>query len=397
MRTAGRTFLVLILMVAVLEGLLRLVPVPNPYERQGTAEDLPVHKYLPAWDVQAAWMGKTPPFSSTFASGRLRGVSTDSVEFNVNRYGFPYPESRMRRRSPREIRIGVVGGSTVECVALEEGRRWPAVLEKLLSQAMPDRPVTALNLGVGAQGTRTHLATVAQHAVKLDLDYLVFMLGANDLFRVDSTDPMLRSDAFAPRFCNCLKPFLMNFQLGRRLHLLYHRLKGTDFYVNTRQPGEPYFAQFVKERLSYPVLQTAKRNISDQALRDYGQNIVSLAGLATAHGITPIFTTQPMLWKEAMPEEEQAVDWLVGLIENDGRMYRVPYAEHAQALGTLNRQLLETCSRRGLKCIDMEKKIPRTLDYLYDPLHFTEAGAERVAREVAAYIQSEGVRQAPVR
>lgn len=395
MHTSGRILLVLVVMFAALEGLLRLAPLPDPYAQQRGSEDLPVHRFLPGWDVQAVWLGQTPPFSTTFVSGPVKGVSTDRVAFSVNRFGFPYPESRMRRRSIREIRIGVVGGSTVECVALEEGRRWPAVLEQLLSQAMPDRPVTALNLGIGAQGTRTHLATVAQHAVKLDLDYLVFMLGANDLFRVDSTDAMLRADAFAPRLCSCLKPFLMHFQLGRRLHVIYHRLKGTDFYVNPPEPGKPYFAESVRERLGYPILRTAKSSISGQALQDYGQNIVSLAGLAAAHGITPIFTTQPMLWKPVMTEEEQAVDWLVGLIPSEGKLYRVPYSEHARALETLNRHLLETCSGHGLQCIDLEKKIPRTLDYLYDPLHFTEAGAQRVAREVAAYIQSERARKAP--
>jgi lysophospholipase L1-like esterase len=389
MRTATRIALVLVGMVVALEALLHLAPLPDPEEQTRGSARRPVHRFLPGWDVQGTWLGQTPPFSTTFVSGPIRGVSTDRVVFSANRYGFPYPESRMTRRSDDEVRIGVVGGSTVECAALEEGKRWPAVLERRLAEAMPGRPVTALNMGIGAQGTRTHLATVAQHAVKLDLDYLVFLLGANDLFRVDSADAMLRSDAFAPRGCRCLKPFLLRFQLVRRLHVLYHRLKGTEFYVNLHEPGKPYFADLIAERLSFPVLPTARLAISPRALDDYELNIVSLAGLAGAHGITPIFATQPMLWKPDMTAAEDSVDWLRGLAFDDGKTYRVPAAEQARALETLNRRLLETCARRGLKCIDVEKKVPRTLDYFYDSLHLTEAGAERVAQEVADYITGE--------
>lgn len=384
LRTSSRVALVVIIMALALELLLRLVPLPDPYAFRRSLEGRRIHLYLPGWNYYPSRVGETPPFAHTFVTGPLSGVATTQVAFNVNRFGFPYPESRVARQSDDELRIGVVGGSTVECSALEEGKRWPAVLEQHLSRAIDGRQVTVLNMGVSGQGTKTHLATVAQHAVKLDLDYLVFMLGANDLFRTDSAfNPLERPDDLVSQECRCGRSFLFRFQLVRRLYPLYQRARGAEQYVGIRGPDEPYFASFASARTSLPLLPTATRTIPPVALRDYEANIVSLAALAAAHDITPVFTTQPMLWKPVMTAEEQKVDWLGGYVVRDGRRYRYPSGENARALETLNRHLLETCSRQSLQCIDLEPRVPRSLEYFYDPVHLNEAGAAIVGRQVA--------------
>jgi hypothetical protein len=231
---------------------------------------------------------------------------------------------------------------------------------------------------------------VAQHAVKLDLNYLVFLLGANDLFRANSSDdPLLRADAFQSDEPFALRSLLLRFQLPRRLRVLFNRLRGTEYYVASAGVDRPYFAARVGEVHRLPLLPGAKVTISAEALSDYEANIVSLSWLASAHGITPIFATQPMLWKSGMSASEEAVDWLAGTVVSDGSRYRVPSAEQARALESLNHRLLETCVRKHLKCLDLEKEIPRSTDAFYDSLHFNEAGAAMVAGHVARYVARE--------
>lgn len=387
----------MILMLIALEGLLHLFPLPDPYALSRTSETTRVHLFLPGWNAFGGWFGKTPPFSVTFLTGPLIGVSTTQVLFSVNRYGFPYDEAKAVRRANEYLRIGVIGGSTVECAALEQGKRWPDVLERLLTQEGRTRSVTVLNLGVSGQDTRTHLATVAQHAVKLDLDYLVFMLGANDLSRADPADPLDREDSFVSQECRCVKHFMMNFQLARRLRVIYNRYRGTEYYLSSEGTDRPYFAERAGEKLSLPILPTAKKDISPKALDDYEKNIISLSALALAHQITPIFTTQPMLWKPVMNSSEEAVDWLAGTVVSDGRRYRLASSEQARSLETLNRYLLETCTKRHLKCIDLEKVIPRSLQFFYDSVHLNEVGAENVARHITDFILSNQINQRSTR
>jgi len=173
-RLSSKIALIAILMLIACEALLHLFPLPDPYSLLRTSEASRVHLFLPGWNAYGDWFGKTPPFSVTFHTGPLLGVSTTEVVFSVNRYGFPYDESKAARKTKEDLRVGVIGGSTVESSALDQGKRWPDVLERLLSSEVRIRTITVLNLGVSGQDTRTHLATVAQHAVKLDLDYLIF-------------------------------------------------------------------------------------------------------------------------------------------------------------------------------------------------------------------------------
>jgi lysophospholipase L1-like esterase len=388
-RITGKIAVATILMLVGLEGLLRFFPLPDPYEILRSPETKRVHRFLPGWNAFTGWFGKTPPFSVTFITGPLTGVSTKQVKFTVNRYGFPYEEARAVRKMQDELRIGVVGGSTVECSALEQGRRWPDVLERILSERKISPIVTVLNLGVSGQDTRTHLATVSQHAVKLDLDYLVFMLGANDLSRTDPEDLLYRDDAFVVHEDSFIKPFLMRLQLFRRLRVAWNQARGTEYYVEENGTEQTYFAVRVREKLRLPVLQSGNKEPSANALDDYEQNIVSLAALAGGHGITPVFTTQPMLWKAVMSDREEQVDWLVGTVVSEGFTYRLPSSQMEASLEMLNHRLLDTCSRRHLRCIDLDKKIPRSLQSFYDSLHLNEAGAVEVARYVADYIASD--------
>jgi lysophospholipase L1-like esterase len=386
-RNLWKIILVLGLSLILMEALLHTVPIPDP---TGSLKTKRFHRFLPGWNLYNGWFAKEPPLTTTVTTGPLIGVSTRRVVINVNRFGFLYSEDKFIRKSIQELRIGVVGGSTVECGALEQGKRWPDVLERLLSKDIPDREVTVLNMGLSGQDTRTHLATVAQHAVKLDLDYLVFMVGANDLFRADSSDPFDNQFyAFLSIDCNCRNHILMKSQLIRRLLVLNNRFVGNDFYDEMQGEGRSYFSTRALEKFSLPVLSTAKKEISAAELDDYEKNIVSLSALAVAHKIIPIFTTQPMLWKPIMNSDEEAVDWLVGTVVSEGRLYRLHSSEQARLLEVLNRQLLKTCSKQNLKCIDLEKSIPRSLQYFYDPLHFNEAGAEAVAHHVAQGILNE--------
>ena len=87
-----------------------------------------------------------------------------------------------------------------------------------------------------------------------------------------------------------------------------------------------------------------------------------------------------------MTADEDAVDWLRGAIEKDGRLVRITTAESSRSLEALNQRLLSVCKKRSWKCIDLASKVPRSLDYFYDSLHFNEPGAELVAKEIGQFV-----------
>ena len=97
--------------LALLEGALWLLhPLPAmPGKR--------AHKYLPSY---SAWGG---PRTVRSDPGPLAGVTPGLVENTTNSLGFLFPEERRRRTDASELRIAVVGGSTVECGMLAADKR----------------------------------------------------------------------------------------------------------------------------------------------------------------------------------------------------------------------------------------------------------------------------------
>src|SRR5262249_47592518 len=93
-----------------------------------------------------------------------------------------------------------------------------------------------------------------------------------------------------------------------------------------------------------------------------------------------VLLTQPSIWYEGMPASDQALLWWGR--RPDGRYYTVGVL--AAAMASYNRRLLETCMLLAVECIDLAVRVPRSSEFFYDGIHFTEAGARQVAAGVAA-------------
>lgn len=369
-RTRLRTKLLLALGTALatlasVEGALWLLhPLPLPPAKLA-------HRFLPSYFAYAP-----APRTIEFDPGTLPDVTPGVRSLQINRYGFLYPEADRARREPTEVRIAAIGGSTVECAALPDDKRWPAVLAELLQKELPGRRVTVLNLGLSAMDTRTHLATMCQHVPSLDVDMVVFMLGANDLSRVAQPEFSLLSsvDFYEPATPGkALRELLRQTQIGRHL----------DAWKERRAPAArstPYYEKQAKHRAALPELDRALQ-LGEPALAGYATSIVTLAGICRELGITPVFTTQPTMLTRTPTPAEEATLW--GFDFDD---HRVPAAVFVDLLAALNQRLLATCADRGYAAVDLAARIPKGLGCFYDQVHFTETGAQKVAAELAPVV-----------
>jgi hypothetical protein len=53
-----------------------------------------------------------------------------------------------------------------------------------------------------------------------------------------------------------------------------------------------------------------------------------------------------------------------------------------------NKKTLEVCEKnKDILCLDLEKKVPKNLNYMYDDMHFNENGADFVAQEISFFIK----------
>ena len=124
-------------------------------------------------------------------------------------------------------------------------------------------------------------------------------------------------------------------------------------------------------------------------LEEYRRNLQALAERARAYGAPIVFLTQPTLWAKDMgaAERSRLLAGGIGPIKTWCTHQRY-YSPQALAAGmqAFNDVLRDVCRAPGMTCRDLAAALPPRAEYFYDDMHFSEAGAARVAELVVGWI-----------
>jgi len=147
---------------------------------------------LPAEGALWLWFGRDlpyplethlrPPRTQTLFEPDLAIIpgASAKVRFTVNRAGLRGRDLPAARAG---YRILCVGGSTTECLYLDDARAWPALLEQDLTAAHPAAPVWVGNAGISGLASGDHLRFLYESAWLARVDAVVVQAGVNDLAR----------------------------------------------------------------------------------------------------------------------------------------------------------------------------------------------------------------------
>jgi len=107
--------------------------------------------------------------------------------------------------------------------------------------------------------------------------------------------------------------------------------------------------------------------------------------LAQKQSVNIILMTQPYLWRGDLSEKEESLlfwgrIWSPTVL--DTGEYYLPLTS-AWILDQYNQTLLRVCQERKIDCIDLESKIPKSLKYFYDDIHFTELANQKIAEVIS--------------
>ena len=316
----------------------------------------------------------------------LPGISGDS-RFDVDSDGIRGDEM------PRgdAYRILAVGGSTTECLYLDQEEAWPRLLERKL--AALGKPTWIGNVGKSGLRSREH---VVQVDLLLDqypqLDAVLMLVGQNDFMYVlkaqQNFDPnfMARPDA---RSLLVRRTFykVEDFEKAGGLALWYflHERFASSGLPET-DPDEVLddvgkaVQRWREQRQSATTILEQLPDLTP-GLTDYQSNLEHILDTVAAHRKRIVLVTQPALWRADLSEKEKALlqSGFKGLRgQNPGKeYYSVPALE--RGLAEFNRLLESIAQRRGIECIDLAARLPRDSSLFYDDVHFNESGSARVA------------------
>jgi lysophospholipase L1-like esterase len=357
----GKNLLVLLISLVLVLGFCELVlRIYNPlgFRIRGNKIILPVNK------------------TEIIHHAKLFGKLDPVVTVKRNSLGFRGPEPPAD--FAQDLTIVTVGGSTTECLDLAENKTWPHDLEVLLAPHF--KHLWLNNAGLSGNSTFGHYILMNDYMVKLKPKVVVFLIGINDigLHSERDFDERIHKANFRS-LERTLATLAVHSQLAAAaLNLYRYYLPKSTLMNNQADPQETDYRKLRPYTVS-PAEQAAIINDQQEHyLGPYKQRVERLLTICRRYHMIPVLVTQPVLYGNCV-DPATGVNFAHKLVARhmDG-------ATAWKVLELYNDVVRQVGREHGLLVIDLARQMPKDSRYYYDIMHYTNAGAQKVAAIIAA-------------
>ncbi len=307
----------------------------------------------------------------------------DSILFRTNNVGFRGPDLTIPKPA-HEYRIFMVGGSTTECLYLDERATITMQLQQYLQERYPDSvPVRIYNAGKGGDRSYDHIAMITHRIVHLEPDLIILFCGINDLFAAMAGADYLHLPTTGRKryaFGELLTFLSTEFQIPR--HMLAIASSSSDRETREAIPFHSNYGNLVRLCKSYPLSKDPPRT----ALAPFERNIRTIIGAARANDIPLVLITQPTTWNSRIDPGVTEWHWM-----NCTDSVRYREQDMQAAMRAYNDVLRRLSGEYGLLLVDLARILPKTRDVIYDDCHFNVNGAGVAAMLVGEAILKHGM------
>jgi lysophospholipase L1-like esterase len=295
--------------------------------------------------------------------------------------------------TPGLFRVLVAGGSSAECLALDQPTSWPGALQRLLSsptslRALDARRVHVGNIGRSGIGSR-QLDLILKHVLPQyrRLDLLVIMVGASDVLRwleegappSPGPDPEVE-DVFSSHPCQ-------QFRWTPRqcaLYALAGRLRRR--WLRPVEIREHAGSWLVAARRMRAEARETRHTTPDPGvvLRAFDRHFRSAVRRAMSYARRVLVVRQPWFDREPAPDEA-AHFWHGGVGKAWKQTLTVFYGLDVlhDLMSRLDARAAAIARDLGVADLDLRPILTPSLDHYFDMFHYTPQGAALVARAVA--------------
>ncbi len=317
----------------------------------------------------------------------IKGISGPQ-QFTINRDGM-----RGNLFSANTRNYLCIGGSTTECLYLDDQKTWWAILQQILRQQ--GKAITIASIGKSGTTSRENYMHLKCFAGQLpQLNGVIIMVGLNDLYRRLNRDTLFENNF---RFTEAIEDSMRQtiFLNSESAHG-WRSLALVKLFKNALQQNKgvkwqlqddngQYIKALRQQRCRAPLIDSLPP--MQNALDEFERNLDSMIAFSARQNIKLIFVTQSALYHPAMDSFELNLLWMGGKNDfqnNPSATYYSPSAL-AQGIALYNNKLKEVCKRRSIQLIDLDADLPRSTAVFYDDCHFNERGAQKVAEIIAAH------------
>ncbi len=261
--------------------------------------------------------------------------------------------------------IVCLGGSTTQ-FRDSAGRGWPQRVESLLRERYRDRDIAVYNQGRAWYTSLHSLINYETNIRHRRPDLLIVMHAVNDLLQ-NADFSYFSTGTFREDYGHFPGPVirlvthegLVKHLAGKLGHYWYHEPR--EEIVQGTFPGEAAF----------------RRNLS------------TLIDLAREDGTGVVLMTQPTLYRPEVTDSMRAVFYMLDY-EAVGPGKRWSYESAFTGLTRYNDIVRDLAGERGVLLIDLERLVPKELEYFTDEVHYADPTFDLIAREIATALVDEG-------
>lgn len=300
---------------------------------------------------------------------------------HINSWGFRGEEIEMTKPL-HTYRIFVIGGSTVFSSRVGFEQSWPRLVEKELRRLHPALNIEVQNAGMHWHTSQHSLMKFLFNIQDFDPDLVIVFHAINDLYR----------SCLSERWTN--GPFRNDYShyLGPVAPMVREYFKQTDAprILTLVRISEflrrHWFADLRHSPTREPAAGLAEVSVNDwPSLRVFERNMNSMAVLAESLGVELIMASQAYLYRDDLSEIERKHLWFPAkMCGIHGTQPDI--SSMIRAMEAFNETSKRVADSNNVAFVDLEKSVPKSLEYLIDDVHLTEAGNRVVAEQIVGEI-----------
>jgi lysophospholipase L1-like esterase len=329
------------------------------FSLEGEIRYIRLREYRPGTSLQMTLPKSHRPFTDN--------VFAKEYRFVIDKNGFIAPS---RKYDHPDRVIVFLGGSTTECMFVDEDQRFPYVVGKMLEEET-GKKINSYNGGMSGNNTLHAIDLLINKVIPLHPQVVVFMENINDLSTLLYEGTYWNQHTVRSPIETLQKTKLVGKLLKEilfpELNQAYRNLKES---LATRPWDE-----FASAR--------GKRLTIDKAefVRKFAMNLQTLICICQAHEITPVLMTQA---NRITDHPDPVVAAYIGRYGDDTG---ISYAQLKDLYDAFNDAIREAGRKNHVMVIDLAQEIPANKKYIYDIVHFNDAGSQLAARIIAARLK----------
>lgn len=258
--------------------------------------------------------------------------------------------------------IFCLGGSTTEFKD-KTGRDWTKMVEEKLLDEIPGRKIKIYNAGRQWYTTQHSLTNFIQNLRECKPDLIIVMHNINDLLH-NADFSRFSIGEFRSDYGHFVGP-LTNMVNRRSLFDLIINAVSENWYYT--EPEKIYTIEFA-------------------GIKSFENNLRTLIDLCNAERTKVLLMTEPNIYKESMSADEvDALHMLNTEAIGSGKQWGLETVRNGLLM--YNAKIKALASARGTMVIDLDKIVPKSLEYFYDDVHYKDITYDLISDHIAGELK----------